>query len=187
MKFSLPIGRAAHCCHPEKQWPTSPQDRGSQSNSKESRTRGRRKPAWKTSWPSPSGATTGCAGAAPRIASRPCPLRPWSPRNRPAFLPKGCPSSGWDFSMTSPGTPHTSWRRRYDHKEAARPSRLRGRSPLALDSTTDPRVPRVPPPTSRVPANETPLSPSTSLVVASKGRASRTVRQWKWRKKMDSN
>jgi len=128
---SHPCPAAARVACRGIKWPTSPRS-GISLGSRESRTRGRGTPASKPSRPSPSGATTGSAGAAPRIASRSRPLRPRSRRNRPAFLPEGSHSSGWDFSMTSPGTPRTSWRRRYDDTEATRVSRLRGWSPLAL-------------------------------------------------------
>ena len=128
---SHPCPAAARVACRAIKWPTSPRS-GISLGSRESRTRGRGTPASKPSRPSPSGATTGSAGAAPRIASRSRPLRPRSRRNRPAFLPEGSHSSGWDFSMTSPGTPRTSWRRRYDDTEATRVSRLRGWSPLEL-------------------------------------------------------
>ena len=128
---SHPCPAAARVACRAIKWPTSPRS-GISLGARESRARGRGTPASKPSRPSPSGATTGSAGAAPRIASRSRPLRPRSRRNRPAFLPEGSPSSGWDFSMTSPGTPRTSWRRRYDDTEATRVSRLRGWSPLAL-------------------------------------------------------
>ena len=112
-------------------WPTSPRS-GISLGARESRARGRGTPASKPSRPSPSGATTGSAGAAPRIASRSRPLRPRSRRNRPAFLQKGPLPQDGIFQVTSPGTPRTSWRRRYDDTEATRVSRLRGWSPLAL-------------------------------------------------------
>ena len=112
------------------------------------------------------GATTGSAGAAPRIASRSRPLRPRSRRNRPAFLPEGSPSSGWDFSVTSPGTPRTSWRRRYDDTEATRVSRLRGWSPLALYPDRAGSAARSAPSVSCLFANETRLLPNPSLVTS---------------------
>lgn len=146
-------------------WPTSPRS-GISLGARESRARGRGTPASKPSRPSPSGATTGSAGAAPRIASRSRPLRPRSRRNRPAFLPEGSPSSGWDFSVTSPGTPRTSWRRRYDDTEATRVSRLRGWSPLALYPDRAGSAARSAPSVSCLFANETRLLPNPSLVTS---------------------
>ena len=173
---SHPCPAAARVACRAIKWPTSPRS-GISLGSRESRTRGRGTPASKPSRPSPSGATTGSAGAAPRIASRSRPLRPRSRRNRPAFLPEGSHSSGWDFSMTSPGTPRTSWRRRYGDAEATRVSRLRGRSLLALDPDRPGCAARSAPDVSCLPANETRLLPGPSLVVPSKRRTSRSRRK----------